>query len=570
MRILLQFARSYPWQSLIVLLCLILAALLEGVGLTAIAPLLGVVTASEPSSHPSALETATLDALARFDIPRELTPLVLIILAAFVVKAIFVILSNRQVGYTVAHVATDLRLGLLRALLAARWGYFARQPIGAAANAMATEANRSALTYGHLAMIVTSALELCIYVAVAVAISWQAALAAGLTGIIVFRGLHGLVRMAGRAGRRQTELLKSLLSHLTDTLGAVKLVKATGQEHLVAPLLEEETGKLNRQLRKRVLSREALRALQELFVVTFILGALWVGVELFGFAFDSLGVLGIVFVRMLDRVNMMQRKYQAMASEESAYWSIRAMIDEADAACEPRAGTRTPALERALTLDHVHVQYENLPVLNGASLEIPAGGITAIIGPSGAGKTTIVDLITGLLRPNQGDVKLDGVSLQELDMRAWRQSIGYVPQETILFHDSVLMNVSLGDPAIEDAQVEAALRDAGAWNFVSALPEGVRSSVGERGSLFSGGQRQRIAIARALVHSPKLLILDEATAALDPDSEAAVWETVEQLRGRMTVVAISHQLALTGVATRIYRLEGGTAKLVDMPAGVVA
>jgi ATP-binding cassette subfamily C protein len=123
----------------------------------------------------------------------------------------------------------------------------------------------------------------------------------------------------------------------------------------------------------------------------------------------------------------------------------------------------------------------------------------------------------------------------------------------------VRANVTLGDPEIDDAQLEAALRDADAFEFVSKLPEGVDSSVGERGALLSGGQRQRIAIARALVHRPSLLILDEATAALDPESERAVWETVARLRGRTTVVAISHQPALMAVADAVYRIEAGNA-----------
>ena len=127
-----------------------------------------------------------------------------------------------------------------------------------------------------------------------------------------------------------------------------------------------------------------------------------------------------------------------------------------------------------------------------------------------------------------------------------------------MLHDTVARNVSLGDAAIVDTDIESALRDAGAWDFVSALPGGLDASVGERGSLLSGGQRQRIAIARALVHGAKLLILDEATAALDPQSEAGVWSAVQRLRGRTTVLAISHQPALTGVADRIYRMRAGT------------
>jgi ATP-binding cassette subfamily C protein len=139
-----------------------------------------------------------------------------------------------------------------------------------------------------------------------------------------------------------------------------------------------------------------------------------------------------------------------------------------------------------------------------------------------------------------------------------------VPQETFLLHESVKLNVSLGAPGIGDEDVARALRDAGAWSFVSELPEGMDSPVGERGTQLSAGQRQRIAIARALVRRPKLLVLDEATASLDPDAEAALWAMVQELRGRATIVAISHRPALLEVADRVYRLEAGAA--VELPA----
>jgi ATP-binding cassette subfamily C protein len=182
--------------------------------------------------------------------------------------------------------------------------------------------------------------------------------------------------------------------------------------------------------------------------------------------------------------------------------------------------------------------------------------------PSGAGKTTIADLITGLLQPQQGKVKIDALPLNKLNLQQWRRMIGYVPQETFLLNDSVFMNVTLGESEVTEIDVQEALQAAGAWEFVLAMPKGMQSSVGERGASLSGGQRQRIAIARALVHKPTLLIMDEATSALDPESSAAICSTLQALRGVLTILAISHLPSLVDAADRVYRLQDGIITLI--------
>jgi ATP-binding cassette subfamily C protein len=189
------------------------------------------------------------------------------------------------------------------------------------------------------------------------------------------------------------------------------------------------------------------------------------------------------------------------------------------------------------------------------------------VGVSGTGKTTVVDLVIGLLQPQAGKIWVDDLPLAEIDLRRWRKMIGYVPQDTVLLHDSVRLNVTLGDPSLNEEDVVHALRAAGAWDFVSAMPQGMDSSVGERGGKLSGGQRQRIAVARALVQRPRLLILDEATSALDPESEVAIGRTLQELSGNLTIIAISHQPALAKSADRAYRLQDGKAVLIDNPNG---
>ncbi len=565
MQLMLSFFRAYPGQTVIMLVALLLAGVAEGVGLSALLPLMNIAIRSD-SSHAgdgaadsqNEFERIVTETLHQMGITPSIGVLLVVIVAGATVKSLLLLLAQRQVGYTAARVATDLRLEMIRAVLRSKWEFFVHQPVGRLSNSLATEAQRSSDSFINGATVITLLIQAIIYGAVALAVSWKATLVSIGAGALVVAISHFLVRMARKAGKRQTKLLTMLLSRLTDTLQSVKPLKAMAREHLADTVLGETTTRLNRALRKQVFSAAALNSAQEeMFAIVIALG-MFVALVKFDMPLAPVMVLVFVLGKMLSQVGKVQKQYQKMVLGESAFWSIKAAIQEAQAAEEHLGTGAQPSLEREIRLDQVSFEYvAQRPVLRAVDLCIPAGKITTLVGASGSGKTTVIDLVTGLLRPRSGQVCLDGTSLAELDVKAWRRMIGYVPQETLLLHASVLENITLGDPELSERDAIEALKSADAWDFVARMAQGIHTDVGERGAMLSGGQRQRIVIARALVHKPALLILDEATSALDPASEAAIGETMRHLRGRLTILAISHQSALVDAADVVYRLEDG-------------
>ena len=569
MRLLISLARKYPWQSVIMLLALLLAGIAEGIGLSALLPLISVAIGSQAgpglgaSTVGSGLEKTVTETLSVFGLTPTLGTLLVVFVLTILLKNGLVLVAKKRVGYTVAHVVTDLRLALLRALLVARWEYFLRQPTGAIINAMLTETARTSKAYQRGATIVALVIQMLVYVGVALLVSWQATLISLAAGLILAFMVKRFIKKARRAGTRQTKLLISLNRHLVDTLQSIKPLKAMARENQADSLLAKKTTNLNKALQKQVLSKELLKAVQEPLLTIFMAIGLYIVLVYWRLPLATTMVLAFLLARIVKQVNKVQQQYQEMAILESAYWSLQETIQKTEQAHETTLGSQVPSLKHGIRLDRVSFAYQEDWVLRNASLTFPLGLFTAIVGPSGAGKTTIVDLVTALLRPQQGEIWVDDLPLEEVDIRRWRGMIGYVPQETVLLHDTVLFNVTLGDPELNEEDAEYALRAAGAWQFVTAMPRGMYSTVGERGGGLSGGERQRIAIARALVRKPKLLILDEPTSAMDRNSEAAICETLQQLSGDYTILAISHQPALLTAADRAYRLQDGVAILVE-------
>lgn len=562
-RVLRLFFGRYPYASATVVGSLLIANILEGVGILSLLPLLNIATGQGAENRIVGAFTGFLTSIG---LSITLGALLSFMVMTVLLKSALTWLGMKYVGYTMARVQTDLRRDFIHSMLMARWSYFTSHPPGQLANAVGSEPERAATAIFYGVSLLVTLIQVIVYVGSAFLVLPMVALAAIVTGAVMVSALSWGTRLARTAGLAQTESLKALLSRFVDALQGIKAIKAMGFERHFLPLLEGETAGLNRALQQQVVASTAVRAFQEPIATIAMAGGLYVTLTFFNIPLVEVMVLALLFWRAVQAIGGVQKIAQSMLAGESALWSLLDATARAKAAAEEVKGGAPPRLETAITFADVTFAHGDRPVLTNLSLSIPANRITAIVGPSGTGKTTIADLVIGLYRPQQGSVCVDGIPLSDVDLHAWREMIGYVPQETTLFAGSILTNVTLGDPNLGSAEAEAALRAAGAWDFVSRLPNGLSTIAGDRAQHLSGGQRQRIAIARALVRRPRLLVLDEATTALDPATEDEICETLRKLSQEITVLAISHQPAIVRAAHQVYELENGQAQHAGVPA----
>lgn len=558
------FLSLYRWRTAVLVILLIASGFAEGIGLITLLPLLDLASSQRA---PEGFSATVASAIYSIGLEPSLPLMLGVVILGTGAKALFLWLASRQIGYAVAQISTDLRLNLMRTVLQARWSYYHKEPLGAFANAVGPEAARASQAYRAAIGVLAYGLQAAVYLGLALVISFQIALLAIGVGALASIGLGGFVRRGRSAGEQQTLLTKALSSRLTDTLKGIKPLKAMGAENLVFPLLSGEAESLNTAQRKQVIAAETLKLFQEPLLVLLVAAGIYVTVGLAGQPLTAVIVMAFLFYRLMGRLHLLQSEYQNLATYESAYWSLKDRIGQAEEARERNEGqVRASRIERELFLDGVTVVIGQTAILRQCSASIPANTLCAVVGPSGAGKTTLVDALVGLHELTQGEIYVDGEPLSSLNLASWREQVGYVPQDPVMFTDTIERNVTLGDPKFTALETEAALRSAGAWNFVSSREGGMFAPVGEHGALLSGGQRQRIAIARALVRRPSLLILDEVTTALDPATEAEICLTLRDLRSRMTIVAISHQNAMREIADSVLYLEGGRLFQADAVA----
>ncbi|MEM6759980.1 MAG: ABC transporter transmembrane domain-containing protein [Pseudomonadota bacterium] len=365
-------------------------------------------------------------------------------------------------------------------------------------------------------------------------------------------------------GRENQDWIAASSGKAAEQLGAVQTVQAYTHEAASRTVFSEVTEQSYASAKRRIATRAAMTVIVIFLVFSGIVGVLWIGANdvrsgaltvgtLIQFVIYSVMVAGGV-AALSEIIGELQR---AAGATERLVELLRA----SDAVNDPKAAVApvTPASGR-ITFENVHFAYPSRPhqsALDGVSLDISPGETVAFVGPSGAGKTTILQLLLRFYDPQAGRITIDGVDIAHMRREAFRSHIALVSQDPVIFAGSAAENIAFGRPNATQAEIETAARAAAAHDFITALPQGYDSQLGERGVMLSGGQKQRIAIARAILRDAPILLLDEATSALDAESERAVQQAVDALSAQRTTLIVAHRLATVKMADRIVVLDQG-------------
>jgi subfamily B ATP-binding cassette protein MsbA len=397
---------------------------------------------------------------------------------------------------------------------------------------------------------------------VAFYLNWRLALVTLLVGppvALILQIFGGRIRRSSQARQEQ---IAQVIARLVQILGGIKVIKAFRAEQLELDAFRRENFRYFRRamrvIRNRVMSRSLVEmASQAAFVSVLLLGVYAIVGSFWNLTMGVLAAFLFISAMLYRPTKNLTRAYNAV---QDALPAAGRLFEVLDAPVEPEDPPEAVALDHVrdgIRFRDVWFNYGREPVLCGVNLELPAGQVLAVVGRTGAGKTTLADLLLRFDDPQRGQIEIDGINLRSVRRNSVRELVTVVTQDAVVFDTSILENIRYGRPDAGLDEVVDAARAAHAHEFIEQLPEGYDTLVGELGARLSGGQRQRITIARAVLRDPKVLIFDEATSALDARAERAVHEAVWNLMKGRTVLLIAHRLSSVRAADRIAVLEGG-------------
>lgn len=538
-----------------------LFSLTEGVGILLLLPMLEV--AGFNLQHQGAagrFAKAVEGGLAAVGI--HPTMLILLLIFIFLITA-RTLLGARQ-SVVIYALIQDLELHLRRrlyhAISSADWLFICRSRSTDFVHALTAEIERTGNMTYELMMMAQDLILALLYVAIAFELSPPMTGLVLLCGGILVLALRGKTRKLLEPGTEVSDQTGLLYAAATEHLQGIKIAKSYNAVDRDFAIFSELSGRVGRANVDAARQHASLSAWFEIGSAVLLGVVLYVAVEIIAVPPAAILILLALFSRVMPRLMAAYRSWGNLITLLPAFANVQRLIEKCGQAAE-HVSTGDSALEmrRQVRLEAVCFAYDagSSPAVNSADIEVARGCVTALVGASGAGKSTIADLMMGLLVPDSGKITVDGVMLDSERLGAWREHIGYVAQDTVLFHDTIRSNLLWANPAATEKEIADALKMASADELVGTLAHGLETVVGDRGILFSQGERQRLAIARALLRHPSLLILDEATNSLDSENEARVLAGLQALREQAAILLIAHRLSTIRWADRIYVIENG-------------
>ncbi|MDR4925451.1 ABC transporter ATP-binding protein [Peribacillus simplex] len=546
------------------LICMIIISLLEGVGIFLLIPLIGITgilnVDSEKVPFLSWINELFLGVPETISLFLILGIYVLIMVGQGFFKRNQTILGVKiQQGF-ISH----LREETYRSLLQANWEFYLKKRKSDIINLMANEIFRVSAGTNLFFQLLSSIIFTIIQIIFAFYLSVK------MTSFILFFGIvliffsRNFVKKSQSLGKETLHLTQTYLAGITDHFNGIKDIKSNSLEmtHLnwffsLSKKIEQnmvEITKLN------ATSQMTFKVVSSLLIAIFV----FFSIKMFMAQPAQLMLIMVIFSRLWPRFTSIQSNLEQIGSTLP---SFKALLDLQNECREARElynsdykNIKSIEIKHGLDCRHVYFRYDkngSTYALKNINVHIPSNRMTAIVGRSGAGKSTLIDLLMGLNQPDQGEVRIDDIPLTSEHLLSLRKSISYIPQDPFLFNATIRENLMIIDPNASDESIWESLEFAAAADFVSKLPQGLDTLIGDRGVRLSGGERQRLVLARAILRKPSILVLDEATSALDTENEAKIQAAIERLKGTMTIIVIAHRLSTIRNADQVLVMDQG-------------
>lgn len=517
--------------------------LLGSLGIGAMVPLFSFVAGGgHPGQDP--ISRTVFLFFERLNFVPSVSSLLVLVSTLFILKGV----ALAVFGYVALRIALAYEIGmrssLYRRMLATNWSYLSGHKIGYLENTLMVDVTYAKNILKRVSSAILIATSFFMYLALAFSISGFITSVTIVTGALIVTVFLPLLKKTRRYSYKASMLKKEIANQINEHVIGAKTVKISGVESsinaLVGGLFEKFRDISIRMYFIKDVPKDSFETVSMLFIALVFS----VSYARPGFSFASFLVIMYLIQRIFSYV-MQTHHLLHDVSEAIPYLQRIAVWDgELTREREMNTGRASFSLNDRLEFRNVTFVYgESDWALKGVSFSLAKGAMLGIIGPSGAGKTTVVDLLLRLFTPQEGEILVDGIRAGDIDLYDWRKHIGYVSQDIFLKNDTIAHNIAFYDDGVSRDDIVTAAKTAQCYDFIMRLPQGFDTVVGERGTRLSGGERQRIVLARVLAHKPSILILDEATSAVDNESEAAIRNAVNRIKGELTIIVIAHRLS---------------------------
>lgn len=554
--------RSYKWHIILLGFLSFFGGFLEGFGVTAIIPLFSFIDKGKAEST---------DLISQFiekffnilHLPYTIKFLLIFILVIFLLKSVVLFLTNYISAYITKKYEKETREELLRLTLKSDWSYLLKQKIGHLNKVLNLDVENSSAMLTYISLILISFANLFIYSVLAFNVSPIIALLTVLFGLFVFFIFKPLLYKNKVLSGKVSELYKDIAHYVDEVILGIKSIKSMYLERQIIDCGRGSFEKMRSlNMRMAVLVHLTSALLQPMGII-LIIGIFAYFYKFSAFSFAAFAVVVYAINKIFLNIQATQGQLNRLTTFEPYLVDLVNYKREAVKYKEKDMGDKEFSFNKRLEVKEVDFTYnKEKGILHNINFSVEKGEMIGIIGPSGAGKTTMTDLLLRLFNPTKGEILIDNIPINNIKLSEWRKNIGYVSQDAFLINDTVENNIKFYNDKMSNEDIIEAAKLANIYEFINQLPEKFNTIVGERGVSLSGGQRQRIVLARVLATKPEILVLDEATSALDSESEAQIQKAIEDFKGKITVIAIAHRISTIMSADKVISLDEG--KIIEI------